>query len=138
MGELLVNDFSRKGFIDGRIVRMPTISVRPGAPNKAASSFASGIIREPLNGQDAICPVSGDTRMWLMSPRQAVRNLIHGHNLDAQGFQASRILSLPGLTVTVREMADALASVAGTDVPQRHFCKENEPNKPNDNTRPGK
>src|SRR3546814_6087187 len=137
MGELLVNDFSRKGFIDGRILRMPTISVRPGAPNKAASSFASGIIREPLNGQDAICPVSGDTRMWLMSPRQAVRNLIHGHNLDAQGFQASRILSLPGLTVTVRELADALTSVAGNDVAHRILWQEDEAIKRIVNSWPG-
>ncbi|MGK3882501.1 hypothetical protein ABI028_16065, partial [Enterococcus faecium] len=78
MGELLVQDYSRKGFIDGRALRMPTISVRPGAPNKAASSFASGIIREPLNGQPSVCPVTPDTRMWLMSPRQAIANLIHG------------------------------------------------------------
>src|SRR3546814_15345026 len=91
MGELLVNDFSRKGFIDGRILRLPTISVRPGAPNKAASSFASGIIREPLNGQAAICPVQGDTRMWLMSPQQAVHNLIHGHELDASRSEERRV-----------------------------------------------
>jgi nucleoside-diphosphate-sugar epimerase len=137
MGELLVNDFSRKGFIDGRILRMPTISVRPGAPNKAASSFASGIIREPLNGQEAVCPVNGDTRMWLMSPRQAVRNLIHGHDLDAQGFQASRIVSLPGLTVTVREMADALASVAGNETAQRILWQEDEAIKRIVNSWPG-
>ncbi len=137
MGELLVNDFSRKGFIDGRILRMPTISVRPGAPNKAASSFASGIIREPLNGQEAICPVGGDTRMWLMSPRQAIRNLIHGHELDAGRFEASRILSLPGLSVTVREMADALASVAGSEVAQRIIWREDEAVKRIVNSWPG-
>lgn len=125
MGELLVNDYSRKGFVDGRILRMPTISVRPGAPNKAASSFASGIIREPLNGQDAICPVSGDTRMWLMSPRQAVHNLIHGHDVDSTHFGASRVVSLPGLSVTVREMSEALDKVAGTEVAQRiKWCED--------------
>ena len=137
MGELMVNDFSRKGYIDGRILRMPTISVRPGAPNKAASSFASGIIREPLNGQEAVCPVDGDTRMWLMSPRQAIRNLIHGHELDAGRFEASRILSLPGLSVTVREMADALTDVAGGEVAQRIQWREDEAVKRIVNSWPG-
>lgn len=126
MGELLVNDYSRKGFIDGRVLRMPTISVRPGVPNKAASSFASGILREPLNGQAAICPVSGDTRMWLMSPRQAVQNLVYGHNLDAAQFTFTRIVSLPGLSVTVREMVDALESVAGAEVAQRIQWQEDD------------
>jgi nucleoside-diphosphate-sugar epimerase len=126
MGELLVNDYSRKGFIDGRVLRMPTVSVRPGAPNKAASSFASGIIREPLNGQAAVCPVGRDTRMWLMSPRQAVNNLVHGHNLDGAQFGASRIVSLPGLSVTVREMVDALERVAGAEVAQRVKWNEDE------------
>src|SRR5690606_1922365 len=112
MGELLVNDYSRKGFIDGRILRMPTISVRPGAPNKAASSFASGIIREPLNGQEAVCPVGGETRMWLMSPRQALPHLIDQHELDAGRSGSGRTVCLPGLSVTAREMVDALPSVA--------------------------
>lgn len=126
MCELLVNDFSRKGFIDGRVVRLPTVSVRPGAPNKAASSFASGIIREPLNGQLAVCPVNGDTRMWLMSPRKVVRNLIHAYELDGARFGASRIVSLPGLSVTVREMVGALESVAGAEVARRVQWREDE------------
>jgi D-erythronate 2-dehydrogenase len=126
MCELLVNDFSRKAFIDGRIVRLPTVSVRPGAPNKAASSFASGIIREPLNGQPAVCPVSGDTRMWLMSPRKVVRNLIHAYELDGARFGASRIVSLPGLSVTVRDMVGALESVAGAEVARRVQWLEDE------------
>lgn len=126
MCELLVNDFSRKAFIDGRVVRLPTVCVRPGAPNKAASSFASGIIREPLNGQSAVCPVSGDTRMWLMSPRKVVRNLIHAYELDGARFGASRIVSLPGLSVTVREMVGALESVAGAEVAQRIQWREDE------------
>ncbi|HMF62421.1 MAG TPA: NAD-dependent epimerase/dehydratase family protein, partial [Vicinamibacterales bacterium] len=66
--ELLIGDYTRKGFIDGRVLRLPTISVRPGRPNAAASSFASGVVREPLNGQEAVCPVDPDARMWVLSP----------------------------------------------------------------------
>jgi D-erythronate 2-dehydrogenase len=116
MGELLVNDYSRKGFIDGRALRMPTVCVRPGAPNKAASSFASGIIREPLNGVEAVCPVAPETRMWLISPRHAIDNLIHGHDIDGSGFGSSRALSLPGLATTVKDMVAALERVAGSEV----------------------
>jgi nucleoside-diphosphate-sugar epimerase len=119
MGELLVNDYSRKGYIDGRALRMPTVCVRPGAPNKAASSFASGIIREPLNGIEAICPVAPDTPMWLLSPRHAIESLIHGHDIDGAQFGASRALSLPGLATTVREMVAALERVAGSEVASR-------------------
>ena len=86
IGELLISDFSRKGYIDGRGLRLPTISVRPGKPNKAASSFASGIIREPLNNEEAVCPVTPDTRLWLLSPRQAIENLIWAHDLEANAF----------------------------------------------------
>jgi nucleoside-diphosphate-sugar epimerase len=98
---------------------MPTISVRPGAPNKAASSFASGMIREPLNGIEAVCPVAPETLMWLASPRTAVDNLIHGHDIDGTAFGASRTLNLPGLSITVGEMAAALQRVAGAEVAQR-------------------
>lgn len=119
MGELLVNDYSRKGFIDGRALRMPTVCVRPGAPNKAASSFASGIIREPLNGVEAVCPVSPDTPMWLLSPRHAIDSLIHGHDIDGSAFGSSRALSLPGLATTVRDMVAALERVAGAEVVKR-------------------
>lgn len=119
MGELLVNDYSRKGFIDGRALRMPTVCVRPGAPNKAASSFASGIIREPLNGIEAVCPVAPETPMWLLSPRHAIESLIHGHDIDGAAFGASRALSLPGLATTVREMVAALERVAGSEVAGR-------------------
>jgi nucleoside-diphosphate-sugar epimerase len=119
MGELLVNDYSRKGFIDGRALRMPTVCVRPGAPNKAASSFASGIIREPLNGVEAVCPVSADTPMWLLSPRYAINSLIHGHDIEGSAFGSSRAVSLPGLATTVREMVAALERVAGADVVKR-------------------
>ncbi|MEC4719992.1 SDR family oxidoreductase [Noviherbaspirillum sp. CPCC 100848] len=119
MGELLVNDYSRKGFIDGRALRMPTVCVRPGAPNKAASSFASGIIREPLNGIEAVCPVAPDTPMWLLSPRYAINSLIHGHDIDGSAFGSSRALSLPGLATNVKEMVAALDRVAGSKVAGR-------------------
>jgi nucleoside-diphosphate-sugar epimerase len=119
MGELLISDYSRKNFIDGRALRMPTVCVRPGAPNKAASSFASGIIREPLNGIEAVCPVAPETPMWLLSPRMAIDNLIHGHEIDGSLFGFSRALNVPGLATTVNEMAAALERVAGTAVAQR-------------------
>lgn len=113
MGELLVQDYSRKGFLDGRALRMPTVCVRPGLPNKAASGFASGIIREPLNGMEAICPVAASTPMWLLSPRYAIDALVHGHDVDGAAFGSSRALSLAGLATTVQEMVDALGRVAG-------------------------
>ncbi len=80
IGELLLGDYHRKGFVDGRILRLPTISVRPGLPNKAASSFASGVIREPLNGVATICPVGLDLKLWLLSPRGAIANIIAAPN----------------------------------------------------------
>jgi len=119
IGELMVSDYSRKGFIDGRTLRMPTISVRPGKPNAAASSFASGIIREPLNGETAVAPVSPETPMWLMSPRLAIENLIHGHEIEAAAVGFPRSISLPGLSVTVKDMVAALRSVAGDAVADR-------------------
>ena len=118
-GELIVNEYSRRGFIDGRVLRMPTVCVRPGAPNRAASSFASGIIREPLNGIDTLCPVAPETVMWLASPTVAIANMIHGHEVDSAHLGSSRVLSLPGLSVTVGEMAAALARVAGSSAAAR-------------------
>jgi nucleoside-diphosphate-sugar epimerase len=119
MAELLLSDYSRRGLVDGRAVRMPTICVRPGAPNKAASSFASGIIREPLNGVEAVCPVAPGTVMWLMSPRKAIRNLVRAHELDAGALGTERALSMPGLSVTVEEMVRSLERVAGVEVVRR-------------------
>jgi nucleoside-diphosphate-sugar epimerase len=113
IGELLLSDYSRRGFIDGRGVRLPTISVRPGKPNKAASSFASGIIREPLNKEETVCPVTADTRLWLLSPRQAIDCLIFAHDLGAEAFAQSHVLNLPGVSVTVGEMVETLGRVAG-------------------------
>jgi len=119
MGEILVTDYSRKGYIDGRALRMPTICVRPGVPNKAASSFASGIIREPLNDQPAVCPVAPETPMWVMSPRKAIEGLIHGHEIDGAALGATRSLNMPGLATRVREMVAALEQVAGASVAAR-------------------
>jgi nucleoside-diphosphate-sugar epimerase len=117
--ELLVSDYTRKGFVDGRSVRLPTVTVRPGRPNAAASSFASGIIREPLNGEDAVCPVARDTRMWVMSPATAVACLVAAHDLPSESLGTNRSLNLPGLSVTVGEMAAALERVAGPEVAGR-------------------
>lgn len=113
MAELLINDYSRKGFIDGRVCRLPTISVRPGRPNAAASSFASGIIREPLAGEPSNCPVPLDTRLWLSSPDCVIANLVHAARLDGQALGLRRTLNLPGISVSVRQMLDSLERLAG-------------------------
>jgi nucleoside-diphosphate-sugar epimerase len=118
-GELLVGDCSRKGFVDGRCVRLPTIVVRPGKPNAAASSFASGIMREPLAGREALCPVEPSTGMWVSSPVTAVRALLHAHELPASAWGTLRSLNLPGLTATVAEMIEALRQAAGEAVAER-------------------
>ena len=117
--ELLVADYNRKGFIDGRSLRLPTIVVRPGKPNKAASTFASSIIREPLAGQRAICPVHRESRMYILSPRQVVRSFIHAMELDSVLIGPQRSIVLPGITAGIGEMADALADVAGSKVAAR-------------------
>jgi len=113
IGELLVNDYSRKGFVDGRALRLPTVVVRPGRPNRAASTFASSIIREPLTGKDAICPVSPETVMALASPRRIVAGLVHALDLPGEAFGASRSLQLPGFSVSVGDMAAALRRAGG-------------------------
>jgi len=119
VGELLLNDMSRRGFIDGRALRLPTIVVRPGKPNRAASSFASGIIREPLAGVEAVCPVAPETRMWLQSPGAVVDNLLVGHESRSADLPMFRAINVPGISVAVREMIDALRDVAGADVAER-------------------
>jgi len=119
MGELLLNDYSRKGFVDGRALRLPTIVVRPGKPNRAASTFASSIIREPLAGEHAICPVTRDAAMYVLSPRRVVDALIRAFELPAEAFGATRMLTLPGITVSIGEMVDALEAVAGEQVANR-------------------
>jgi len=118
-GELLVNDYARKGFVDGRSLRLPTIVVRAGRPNLAASTFASSIIREPLAGEEAVCPVSPETAMYVLSPRRVIDAFLHAAALPEEAFGGWRSVTLPGITVTVREMLDALERVAGPGVRQR-------------------
>lgn len=113
IGELLLSDYSRRGFFDGIGLRLPTICVRPGKPNKAASGFFSGIIREPLAGQEAVLPVPDTVRHWFASPRAAVDFLLHAATLDTAQLGARRNLSMPGLSVTVAEQIAALGRVAG-------------------------
>jgi nucleoside-diphosphate-sugar epimerase len=111
--ELLLNDYSRKGFVDGVGIRLPTITVRPGKPNKAASGFFSNILREPLSGQEAVLPVSRDVRHWFASPRAAVGFLLHAASLDSALLGWRRTISAPGLSATVGEEIEALRRVAG-------------------------
>ena len=113
LGEMLVNDYTRKGFIDGVSLRLPTICIRPGAPNKAASGFYSSILREPLAGQEAVLPVAESLRHWFASPRAAVGFLAHGAEFDTAALGPRRALCLPGVSASVGEMLDALERVAG-------------------------
>jgi D-erythronate 2-dehydrogenase len=113
MGEHLVQDYTRKGFIDGRAVRVPTVVVRPGTPNGAASGFASGMIREPLNGIATVLPVPLSTEMWEASPRAVVRMLKHAIALDAQAWGWNRVLNLPGLVARMDEAIAALRKIGG-------------------------
>lgn len=121
--ELLVNEFSRRGFVDGRILRLPTIVVRPGVPSAATSAFISGIIREPLHGVEAICPVgngfdSPELKLaaWVASPETTIQNFVIAKHIPASSFLAhTRTVYLPGFTTTVQQELDALAEVAGQD-----------------------
>lgn len=113
IGELLLADYSRRGFFDGIGIRLPTIVVRPGKPNKAASGFFSSIIREPLAGLPAVLPVSEDVRHWFASPRAGVGFLMHAASLDTQQLGARRSLSMPGVSATVAEQIEALRRAAG-------------------------
>ena len=124
--EYLVTDYTRKGFIDGRSLRLPTIVVRPGKPNLAASSFASGVLREPLNGVVSECPVSLDTGVWLLSPGRCIESFIHAHETKSSQWGMSRVLNLPGITVPVSGMIDAMRRVAGDAVAKRVVYKPDE------------
>lgn len=115
VGEYLINDCSRKGFVDGRCLRLPTIVVRPGKPNLAASSFASSVLREPLNGEASNCPVPDATGVWLLSPPRVIEAFQHAATLPAAAWGSYRVVNLPGITATVREMVDALARIAGKE-----------------------
>ncbi|MGO1771202.1 MAG: D-erythronate dehydrogenase [Halomonas sp.] len=113
MCELLINDYSRRGLVDGLVLRLPTIVIRPGRPNAAASSFASSILREPLNGDEAVCPVPVELPMFVMSPGKVVDALIHGAEVPSEALGPFRAFMLPGITVTVAEMLEALREAAG-------------------------
>ena len=113
IGELLLSDHTRRGFVDGIGIRLPTICIRPGRPNKAASGFFSSILREPLAGQEAVLPVPETVRHWHASPRSAVEFLIRAATLDGQDVGPRRTLSMPGLSATVAEQIEALRRVAG-------------------------
>jgi nucleoside-diphosphate-sugar epimerase len=115
IGEFLLADFSRRGFFSGIGIRFPTICVRPGKPNKAASGFFSNIIREPLKGESAVLPVEEEVRHWFASPRAAVEFLFHAGALDLDQLGSRRTLNMPGLSATVGEMIASLRKVAGAD-----------------------
>jgi D-erythronate 2-dehydrogenase len=119
MIELLLSDHARRGFVDGIALRLPTICVRPGTPNLAASGFFSSIIREPLNGQDAVLPVSTDVRHWFASPRSAIGFLLHAATLDRARLGDRRSLTMPGVSATVADELEALRRVAGEDAVRR-------------------
>lgn len=113
MGELLLNDYSRRGILDGVAIRLPTICIRPGAPNKAASGFFSNILREPLAGQSAVLPVADTVRHWHASPRSGVGFLLHAARMDTALLGARRALNMPGVSATVAEQIEALRRAAG-------------------------
>lgn len=113
IGELLLADYSRRGFFDGIGIRLPTISIRPGKPNQAASGFFSSILREPLIGQEAVLPVEDSVRHWFASPRAATKFLLHAAEIDTAPLGSRRSLTMPGLAATVGEEIEALRRVAG-------------------------
>jgi nucleoside-diphosphate-sugar epimerase len=113
ISELLLSDYSRRGFFDGIGIRLPTICVRPGKPNKAASGFFSGILREPLAGQEAVLPVADTVRHWFASPRAAIQFLIHASQMDTERLGTRRNLSMPGVAATIAEEIESLRRVAG-------------------------
>ena len=119
IGELLLADYSRRGFMDGVGIRLPTICIRPGLPNKAASGFFSGILREPLSGKEAVLPVSEEVRHWHASPRSAVGFLVHAATMNTAAIGPRRNLTMPGLSATVGEQIAALRRVAGDKVAAR-------------------
>ena len=118
MCELLINDYTRKGFVDGIVVRLPTICIRPGKPNKAASSFVSSIMREPLHDENAVCPVSEDLLLWLSSPNTVINNFIHAAQLPSLPLRSWHVINLPGFTVSVKQMLSDLAQVKGEQILQ--------------------
>ncbi|MEO1493807.1 MAG: D-erythronate dehydrogenase [Pseudomonadota bacterium] len=124
--ELILTDMSRKGFVDGRGLRLPTITVRPGKPNKASTGFMSSIFREPLQGQPSNCPVGRDFPIWHCSPRTMVRNLVHAAEIPAADWGQNRCLATPGNTSTIGEMIDAMTRVAGPEAETRITWEKDE------------
>lgn len=116
MVELLINDYSRRGFIDGRSLRLPTIIVRPGKPNAATSSFVSAIIREPLNGKTATYPVPEETAVWIQSPKCVIQNFIHAANINEKILGDDRVVNLPGLTTTIQKMIHSLERLTNPEL----------------------
>jgi len=123
MTELLVREYSRRGFVDGIAVRLATVTVRPGKPNSALSSFVSGIIREPLAGIDAVCPVPLDQPLWVTSPAVVIGNLIHAARVPAAALEGNVTVNLPGLSVTPEQMLASLEHVAGSEARARVRCE---------------
>ena len=123
IAELLVHEYSRKGFVDGIACRLPSVTVRPGPPNAAASSFVSGIIREPLAGIDTICPVPLDTRLWITSPELVTANLVHAARVQMSDLGNRRTVNFPGLSVTPADMLATLERVAGPEARGRVRCE---------------
>jgi nucleoside-diphosphate-sugar epimerase len=119
IGELLVNDYTRKNFLDGRVLRLPTICVRPGVPNQAASSFVSSIIREPINGQQAICPVSPGLAVWVSSPDTIIKNIIRAAEMDGASFGEYRTVNMPGIGVTPQQMLESLEKITNKETVAR-------------------
>lgn len=114
--ELLMNDYNRRGFVDARCLRLPTIAIRPGKPNAATSSFVSAIIRDPLSGKRASYPVPPETEVWIQSPKRVIQNFIHAANLDGDILGRDRIINLPGLTTSVLELIDSLEQLTNIEV----------------------
>lgn len=119
IGEILCGDYRRKGFCDARVLRLPTIVIRPGKPNAAASSFASSILREPLNGDTAICPVPRELQLWIASPEAAIHGMLHALGVASARWPKFGTLNLPGLSTSVDEMIAALRNKAGEDAASR-------------------
>ena len=126
IAELLVNEYSRKGFIDGVVCRLPTVAIRPGPPNSAMSSFVSGIIRESLAGMDSVCPVPLDTPLWISSPDVMNGNLLHAARLETSTLEDRRTVNLPGLSVTAGEMLASLERHGGAAARARVRCEPDE------------
>ncbi|MEX1303709.1 MAG: D-erythronate dehydrogenase [Rhodovibrionaceae bacterium] len=123
--EMLIQEYHRREYIDGCVVRLPTIVIRPGIPNKAASSFVSSILREPLSGQPAICPVNRSMPLWILSPRRAIEGLERALSIDSDTLGQDRTLNLPGLSVTVEQMVTALTKRIGNDAEQLIVWRHN-------------